>query len=196
MYGDLATEYTIVVILVCLLLTEITYRFVEKPFWRGALSYFEPKQVFQFGTLVMLLAMLGSFHAARQPVVDGIAGSADISQQWRNDYPVIYSMPCDSWFSHDKVQPCVFGSDDAKKTVILLGDSIGVQWFSLIALSYLQQDWRMVVLTKSSCPMVDQSYFYERIKKLYSVCDQWRDKVLNRLSEWEPEVVVVGSAST
>ena len=48
-------------------------------------------------------------------------------------------MPCDSWFSHDKVQPCVFGSDDAKKTVILLGDSIGVQWFSLIALSHLHQ---------------------------------------------------------
>lgn len=195
-YGSLTVEMTAAVILISLLLTELTYRLVEKPFWTGSLSNFSPKHIVQFGTLAMLLALLGSFHAARQPVEDGVAVNGDITQQWRSDYPLIYSMPCDAWFSHDKVQPCVFGPKDAEKTVMLLGDSIGAQWFSLIGSSYLQRDWRLVVLTKSSCPMVDHSYFYDRIKQVFTVCDQWRDKVLDRLPEWQPDVVVVGSAST
>lgn len=195
-YGSLTIELTGTVILISLLLTELTYRSIERPFWKGALSDFAPKQIVQAGTLVMLLALLGSFHAARQPIVDGVAVNSDMSQQWRSDYPLIYSMPCDAWFSHDKVQPCVFGPKDAEKTVILLGDSIGAQWFSLVGSSYLQRNWRLVVLTKSSCPMVDHSYFYQRIKQVFTVCDQWRNKVLDRLPEWRPDVVVVGSAST
>ncbi|MBW4935563.1 acyltransferase family protein [Marinobacter sp. F4206] len=190
-YGSLTVELIGAVTLISLVLTEITYRLVERPFWKGRLSYFAPKKIVQCGALVMLVALLGSFHAARQPLVDD-----GFSDQWRADYPIIYSMPCDSWFVHNKVQPCEFGAEDAEKTVMLLGDSVGAQWFSLIGLPYLQRDWRYIVLTKSSCPMVDHPYFYDRIKQVYTVCEEWREKILERLPEWEPDVVVVGSAST
>lgn len=193
--GVLTVELVVVGIAISLVLTEVSYRLVERPFWKGSLSYFEPRKTIQFGVLVMFLALLGSFHAVRQPVVNGLAKNEYISQQSRYDYPIIYAMACDAWYANDKVEPCVFGPEDAQKTVVLLGDSIGTQWFALLELSYLQQDWRLVVLTKSACPMVDHSYFYDRIKQVFSVCDSWRDKVLDRMSEWEPDVVVVGSAS-
>ena len=41
--------------------------------------------------------------------------------------------------------------------------------------------WRIVVLTKSSCPMVDEDYFYPRIGQIYTVCNEWRDAVLEEL---------------
>ena len=194
--GPLSNELTIIAVAVTFLLTEITYRLIERPFWKGSLGSFEPKRIIQTGSLVMLLLLLGTFHAARQPVENNTAKTGDIIQQWRSDYPIIYTMPCDAWYSHDKVQPCVFGPENAEKTVVLLGDSVGAQWFSLVASSYLPLDWRVVVLTKSSCPLVDESYFYTRIKRVYEVCDQWRTKVLDRLVEWQPDVVFVGSASS
>lgn len=195
-YGNVTGGLVVAVIAISLLLTEVTHRLVELPFWKGSLSHYKPKTTVQFSTLVMLLALLGSFNAARQPLVNGVDRSKYASQESRYDVPIIYRMPCDAWYEHDKVEPCVFGPKDPQKTVILLGDSIGAQWFSLVAFAYLERDWRMVVLTKSACPMVDHSYFYDRIKQVFSVCDSWRDKVLARISEWNPEVVVVGSASS
>lgn len=195
-YGNVTGELVVAVIAISLLLTEVTYRLVELPFWKGSISHYKPKTIVQFGTLVMLLALLGSFHAARQPLVDGVDRSKYASQESRYDVPIIYRLPCDAWYEHDKVEPCVFGPKDPQKTVVLLGDSIGAQWFSLVAFAYLEQDWRMIVLTKSACPMVDHSYFYDRIKQVFSVCDSWRDIVLARIPQWNPEVVVVGSASS
>jgi len=85
---------------------------------------------------------------------------------WRQKLlPELYSHDCDSWFHDAIVKPCVFGSADSEKTVVLIGDSIAAQWFVAIPRIFTQPDWRVVVLTKSSCPMVDVDFFYDRIGK-------------------------------
>jgi hypothetical protein len=62
--------------------------------------------------------------------------------------------------------------------------------------SFSGPSWRIVVLTKSSCAMVDEDYFYDRIGRVYRVCTTWRNAVLDALDGIRPDVVVVGSAST
>ena len=50
----------------------------------------------------------------------------------RADIPIIYAYGCDAWYVNAEVHPCMIGAPTARKTVVLLGDSIGAQWTSLI----------------------------------------------------------------
>lgn len=194
--GALTGTMVLMVVLLTLLVADLSYRFIERPFWKGSLSQFAPRKVIQVGVLSMLVGVLVGFHSARNPIEDEQLVGADTSSQWRMDVPEIYRMPCDSWYHSDEAKPCVFGNEHADNTVVFWGDSIGAQWFSLIALAFDARDWRLVVFTKSACPIVDVSFFYERIKQQYVVCEQWRENVLSRLNDWKPDLVIVGSASS
>ena len=79
---------------------------------------------------------------------------------------------------------------------MLVGDSIGAQWFSALPLIFREPEWRVIALTKSACAMVDIDYFYPRIGKIYSVCTEWRDDAIRELEQIQPEVAFVGSAAT
>jgi SGNH domain (fused to AT3 domains) len=78
---------------------------------------------------------------------------------------------------------------------VLLGDSIGAQWFSAIPEIFRAPVWKTIVLVKGSCPMVDEPWFYPRIGRVYSECKEWRDSVFDELERMRPDVVVVGSAA-
>ena len=114
----------------------------------------------------------------------------------RGDLPQIYAMGCDDWYSSARVRACSFGPQGATSTVVLFGDSVGLQWFSALAAQYLQAGARVIVLTKSSCPMVDEPIFYPRIGAEYVVCEQWRNAALNFLGELRPDIVFIGSTAT
>lgn len=104
-------------------------------------------------------------------------------------------MPCAAWYRHARVEPCVFGNDEATRTVVLLGDSIGAQWFSAVPAIFPAPEWLTVVLTKSACPLVDEEYFYARIGQPYTVCTEWRNAVLDDIETHKPDVVIAGSYS-
>ncbi len=159
------------------------------------MSHAEPLRILLVSLLIMASVILALYHGGLRQLPQPVA-TADISNQWRRDVPVIYRMPCDAWYSHARVEPCVFGTETAKRTVVLLGDSIGVQWFSMIPEIYPESHWRTVVLTKSSCAMVDEDYFYQRIGQIYQVCTNWRNAVLEKLDTLKPEVLIMGSAAT
>jgi len=111
------------------------------------------------------------------------------------DAPVIYLMGCDDWYLSDEVHACAFGSNTATHTAVLMGDSVGAQWFPAIATALDRPDWRLLVLTKSACPMVDESFFYPRIGREYVECTTWRRHALQMVAELRPDIVVLGSDS-
>jgi hypothetical protein len=86
--------------------------------------------------------------------------------------------------------------ESARKTVVLLGDSIGAQWYSLIPELFPAPLWRIIVLTKSSCAMVDEDFYYARIGRIYRVCTDWRNAVLDELDKFDPDVLIMGSVAT
>lgn len=112
------------------------------------------------------------------------------------DAPVIYRMGCDDWYSSDELRICVFGAKDAHHTAVLMGDSIAGQWFPAVARAYVNQDWRLLVITKSSCPMVDEPIFYQRIGRMYVECATWRQRAVKYLQDIRPDIVILGSVST
>ncbi|MEO8748425.1 MAG: acyltransferase family protein [Rhodanobacter sp.] len=115
----------------------------------------------------------------------------------RMDAPIIYTVGCDDWYHSATLQPCWFGPREAKHTVVLLGDSVGAQWFPAVATVFDKQpDWRLLVLTKSSCPMVDEPFFYARIGRDYTECRAWRRRALDEVASLHPELVILGSVET
>ena len=44
--------------------------------------------------------------------------------------------------------------------------------------------------------MVDEDYHYTRIGKVYQVCTDWRNAVLDELDTLKPDVLIMGSAAT
>lgn len=111
------------------------------------------------------------------------------------DLPRLYRVPgCDTWYHSAKVEACVFGSRNAAHTVVMFGDSVLAQWFPAIAEIYLRQPgWRLVVLTKSACSASKVSYFYPRIKSMYTVCDIWRQRAVEVMQRLRPDVIFMGS---
>jgi len=187
--------YLIITILVSisLLLTALSYRYIELPFWKGSIGNRPPLPVFA-STLVVMGLVVGILPRAPALLSVDVHQHGNLKiRDARNDLPVIYKQGCDTSFTSAEIQPCITTKQKTRKTAVLIGDSIGAQWFSAFSAIYKPPQWRLIVLTKSACPIVDQDYFYQRIRKTYSVCRQWRDAALSYLESINPDVVFVGS---
>ncbi len=185
---------TLALVLVSLLSAILSYRFVELPFWKGRFSHTSPARTLLAGLLIMAVMLAALFHVLRLLPAQHEARAT--GNHWRTDVPVIYRLGCDTGNHSEKVAPCIFGQEEATSTVVLLGDSIGAQWFSMIPILFPTPKWSTVVLTKSSCPMVDEDYFYPRLGQIYKTCTDWRNAVLNELETLKPDILVMGSAAT
>lgn len=182
-------------LLLTLLLSMLSYRLIELPFWKGRLSHFAPRPVMLTGVLAITIAFAGSLHALWAPP-SAERPKRDPARDIRLDMPVIYRMGCDRWISSATLSPCVFGEERATHTAMFIGDSVGAQWFSAFPEIYPAPQWRIVVHTKSACPIVDEDIFYKRIGRIYDVCREWREAALEEIVAQRPDVVVIGSANT
>ncbi|WP_444995215.1 acyltransferase family protein [Aliikangiella sp. IMCC44359] len=186
----------IILLLISLLLSMMSYRLIELPFWKGALSRYSAPITILVSVIFISITLLGltkyltyqSENDNREPIKKAIAAKMDA--------PIIYPYNCDTWYLDAEVRPCAFGPKDAEKTVILLGDSVLAQWFSALPEIFKKPEWQIIVFTKSACPMVDEDIFYERIGKNFDICTQWRNKILNLLSSYQPDVIITGSSAT
>jgi len=185
---------TLAMLIISILAASISYRFIELPFWKGCWSKTKPKQVILLSLLIMVSIAALMYHGLRQPPQQPTP-SIDKSQQWRSDLPLIYRLPCDAWYKHSRVEPCVFNAENSTKTVVLFADSIGAQWFSAIPAIFTEPLWKVIVLTKSSCPIVDEDFFYTRIKRVYKVCSNWRDTAIEEIIKIKPDVIIIGNSA-
>lgn len=110
-----------------------------------------------------------------------------------SDMPVIYEHGCDSSFRDDTLNPCIYGNKNAQKTAILIGDSVGAQWFPAIARMHDPDEWKIVVLTKSSCPIVDEPYFSKRLGREFIQCTSWRKQAIAWLEKNPAQRLFIGS---
>ncbi len=184
----------VILILLMIIIANFSYQYIELPFWKGKYKSFKRNKVILTSVLIMLGMVLVFQYSINQ--LKRSAEKTDISTIWRVDFPVIYKMSCDAWYQHARVEPCIFGNRDATKSVVFIGDSVGAQWFSMLPAIFREPDWKIILLTKSSCPMVDEDFYYARIGKVYQVCSDWRNQILDMLDKDRPDIVILGNAVT
>ncbi|OOG45420.1 acyltransferase family protein [Rhodanobacter sp. C01] len=188
--------YRAALVALSLLLAVASYRWVESPIRHQARWTVRPGVTVMVALVLMMMANVACiswFNATSKWL------NSPIQQRYAKahvDAPVIYAMGCDDWYHSDRVRVCAFGPRDAAHTVVLMGDSIGAQWFPAVAEAFNRPGWRLLVLTKSSCPMVDEPIFYPRIGRDYVECTTWRAHALQQIAAWRPDIVILGSVQT
>lgn len=106
--------------------------------------------------------------------------------------PAIYRTPdCDQWYRSDELVPCERVGGMGER-VLVLADSVGVQWLAALEPWAAGRGARLVVLTKSACPMVDEPFVYEQLQRRYVECETWRSRVLDYAEATRPDRIIVG----
>lgn len=174
---------TLFAITLSLLLAVITHYLIENPIRFGRAKRLKAR--WQIGITIVAMVVLNSqflrWNTLSQIQLEASENTTYIKAI--NDIPFFYQDGCDDWYHSDELKPCTYGSTNAPKTAVLWGDSIGAQWFPTLTEAYSAEEWKIVVLTKSSCPIIDESYFYQRIGREYSECASWRKKATKWLQE-------------
>lgn len=181
---------------VSLVIASIAFYTVEMPVRNSRPISMRPK-ITVISAIILMLAgtLVGSKWKSSAEVWAALPSQA-IYQQIRTSLPAPYAMGCDQWVSSAEVRVCSFGDSAAEKTAVLFGDSVGMQWFSAFANNFASDGWRLLVLTKSACPMVDKPIFYARIGGQYLVCEIWRNAAIEYLAELKPQLIFMGSTAT
>ena len=175
----------------CLILATATYYLLENPIHRAPIGSSASVLVTSLSFIAFGFFAMTTWEKAAEELLNG-PETARI-QAARFDIPELYSSECDTWHHSAKVSPCIFGHGNASKTVVMIGDSALAQWFPAISDIFLRRtDWRVIVLTKSACPASQVSYYYDRIKANYDVCDAWRQGALDFIAQQRADLVIMG----
>ncbi|MGK0169805.1 MAG: peptidoglycan/LPS O-acetylase OafA/YrhL [Gammaproteobacteria bacterium] len=195
---SVSNSESVVAFVLVILLSAGTYYCIENPL-RKRLSGLSPWMVIGvlgFTTLLMFAMALG-LKAAGDNGAEDLDQKKIIAARYQMASVVLYEHGCDTWHYSSALKPCLMVPNNKVnvKEVYLVGDSVAVQWFSEMGKYLVAKNWKVTILTKSACPMVDQSFYYETIKSFYTVCDEWRKNVIELISEKRPSLVVFGSAA-
>lgn len=179
-----------------LLLAVISYHLVESPIRRNRRLVAHPGGSLIIGLVLMAAAVAAALAWQRQAGEWMQRPDQQRFQQARLDAPIIYSMGCDEWYHSARVKACQFGPTQSEHTAVVMGDSVVLQWFPALAQALVRPGWRLLVITKSACPMVDVDFVYDRIGRDYIECSVWRRNALDALRTLNPDVIVLGSSQS
>jgi peptidoglycan/LPS O-acetylase OafA/YrhL len=112
----------------------------------------------------------------------------------RNDDDPLRADGCGLSLAGSKPPSCVYGDTGGAVTVALVGDSHAAHWFPAVELLAKQRNWRLVPFTKFSCVFVDMRIWSPRLKREYTECEAWRERVVDRLVALRPDLVIIASA--
>jgi peptidoglycan/LPS O-acetylase OafA/YrhL len=101
---------------------------------------------------------------------------------------------CDNTYSDAEVHSCAYADTKSATTVVLFGDSHATQYFPAFDLVAKLKHWRLVVLTKTTCPPFALPVFSPILGRDYRECEQWRAAAFERIRREHPALVVMGVA--
>jgi peptidoglycan/LPS O-acetylase OafA/YrhL len=86
---------------------------------------------------------------------------------------------------------CATGDTDSTTTLALVGDSHAAMWAPAFQSVAAQRRWRMEMLGKVGCPLMNLPITNPYLRREYTECEQWRGQIIARLRAEHPRLVVV-----
>ncbi len=200
--------------IISVVLADLTYRCIEQPFRHSSGRFYLPVKpaLISCGVasifIVLIAGSVGFQIKSKQLFSDQIAQEyiPDTPPEFTNyvprnlvpdlrqvtdSVPKIYNDGChDDLFTEEAIG-CVFGDVNARRTYVLFGDSHAAQWFPALDKYSAEKNIRLISFTKSSCPAIDVWVMRQGVE--YTGCLNWRKKVLEKINQLNPDVVIVSS---
>lgn len=195
LFPERSATITTAAVILSLGLAEASYRFVENPI------RFSPTFAGKDSRSVALALVCSFGVAAIGTILKFGVSDRELSPEQRtyaaakDDISKVHAAGCHADFDMIDLPDCVFGRLDAPVTVVLFGDSHAAQWFPALERLALERYWRLISLTKSSCPSVDVEVFNQQKRRTYSECEQWRSRTMARIVIEKPGLVVLANSS-
>jgi peptidoglycan/LPS O-acetylase OafA/YrhL len=171
----------------------LSRRWVEEPVRRLARAPHQRRAllVVVAAAIVSVLGSAGIQWAAARPA-PAVAWQPGAALA-RAELPDSYARRCHVPYAGTAPRECDFGSATARRTVVLVGDSHAAQWLPAQAVAQ-QHQWRLVTMTKSSCPYLDLPVGYGWDGRPFTACATWNHAVAARLTALSPDLVVTSAA--
>lgn len=190
LYPRSSVPITAAAVGITLLVGWISYRWIEEPCKHGLLPQWAPWRL--VGLAVGMCVCIGSAAFA--------LGRLELDAQqarFREAAEWIEATASGCLVAFDVLdQPlCEFGSSKPTATVVLFGDSHATQWFTPMKALAEKHAWRLIVLTKTSCPSTDLMVEFYATRRDYTQCSQWRENMFARIAALRPDMVVTSNSS-
>jgi hypothetical protein len=78
---------------------------------------------------------------------------------------------------------------------MLVGDSHAAALFPALERTAIEQHWRLISMTKSSCPLAAVAIYDPTMHRRYEECDRWRNIAIGKIKSLHPNAVFVSSYS-
>jgi hypothetical protein len=91
---------------------------------------------------------------------------------------------------------CEFGDLQSDMVIVFTGDSHAAQWFGALEVAARTNHWKLVSMTKSSCPVADVPTYRRRDalpdgeELLYPECDEFHTRAHAAIREMQPDLVI------
>ena len=91
---------------------------------------------------------------------------------------------------------CEFGDLQSDIVIVFTGDSHAAQWFGALEVAARTNHWKLVSMTKSSCPVADVPTYRRRDalpdgeELLYPECDEFHKRAHAAIREMQPDLVI------
>jgi len=161
-------------------------RFVERPF------RFNGRCALSLGNWAAVIAVVAAILVTGSAFE--IASAKNSPLVIDRSEPVIYQNGCHLGFAPSKPPAeCLFGDLTSAREVVLTGDSHAAQWFNAVEASAIALHWKLLVLTKSSCPA---SFVQTKRNGVPDeACAAWQRYVASRIAKEKPARVILTAYS-
>lgn len=192
-YGVLSLPVRVGLILLSLGLAEASFRFVERPVRQSERLGRRPAYGLALLGVLTLVASSVSvvWLVATHRVLDSSVQAPYLAV--RDDLPDLYARGCHADLADRVPRVCRDGSASATVTIALFGDSHAAQWAPALKEIVEQRQWRLLYLTKSSCPGIATITYLDPVGRLYDECEAWRIAAMDSLRKHHPDLVVMAA---
>ena len=105
----------------------------------------------------------------------------------KKDLPIVYTSGCHQ--DQKKADPihCILGEPDAGKIAVVFGDSHAAQWIPTLDIVAASRGWKLVTFTKSACAFARVDV--QLSGKPYPSCPAWRENAIAAIKKLHPQIV-------
>jgi peptidoglycan/LPS O-acetylase OafA/YrhL len=101
---------------------------------------------------------------------------------------------CITKFEGIEPNPCTIGDTNGSITMALVGDSHATHWKPALDAIAKKRGIKLVTYAKANCTGEPYSNVDFNLKRRYTECEEWRDKVYSQVEQLRPAAVILSSA--